>query len=88
MEPERVYIIKISQLKELCSSKNQDRKYELYADILGEGPHKERSTGSVLSGGLVKGAEGLAKGVGKGFTAAVDVVDFFSKPPKKGSGRS
>jgi len=80
MEHEKEYLIKLSQLKELCSTKNQERKYEIYADILAC-PYKEKSAGAVITGSLVSG-------VGKGFTAAVDVVDFLSKPPKKGAGKS
>ena len=76
---EKEYRIKLSQLKELCSTKNQDRKFELYGDIL-QCPYFEKSAGAVISGGIVKGA-------GKCFTAAVDVIDRLSEPPKKGSGK-
>jgi hypothetical protein len=72
------YLIKLSQLKELRSTKSTDRRIEIYLDVVTPGPYKEKSAGDAILGSI-----------GKGMNAALDKLDKMTdpkNPPKKGSG--
>jgi hypothetical protein len=74
------YLIRLSQLKELRSTKSMDRRIEIYLDVVTPGPYKEKSAGDAILGSL-----------GKGIGAALDRVDKMTdpkNPPKKGAGKA
>jgi hypothetical protein len=72
------YLITLSQLKEMRSTKDPERRIEIYLDIVTPGPFKEKTAGAAIVGGL-----------GKGLNAAFNTIDKMGKedPPKKRSGK-
>jgi hypothetical protein len=73
MEQKKLFIT-LDQLKELRSSKDAERKIDIYAQVLTQ-EYKEKSAGSVIM-----------SGVGKGFNAAFDKIEELTRPEKPGKG--
>lgn len=70
MSEEKVFLIRIDQLKEMCSSKNPDTRMNIMIDVMGR-PYREKSALDVIGNGISKSF------------AALEEICIEERPKKK-----
>ena len=69
MSEEKVFLISLEQLKEICSSKSPDARMSIMIDVMSK-PYREKTA-----------TEAIGKGIAKTFAA---LEEMCTDPPKKG----